>query len=70
MAWLAVDNSGRETISQYRPKFDGCEWLDSYECYMECQCFDMSTTIEMPKGTISKILGRTLTIENSPVEIS
>lgn len=28
MAWLAIDKIKRETISEDRPKFDGCEWLD------------------------------------------
>lgn len=69
MVWLAVNERGREFISENKPKYDGFEWYDSYDCYMECQCFDMSTTIELPKGTIAKILGRELTFEESPIEI-
>lgn len=70
MIFLAVSERGREFLSEYEPKYDGCEWLDSYECFMECQCFDMSTTIELPKGTIAKILGRELTFQESPVKIN
>lgn len=44
-------------------------WLDEEEFYTECQCFDISTEIELPKGTIKKMIGRELTFEESPIEI-
>lgn len=44
-------------------------WLDEEEFYAECQCFDISTEIELPKGTIKKMIGRDLTFEESPIEI-
>lgn len=69
MAWLAVDKKGNERIFRNKPKYDWCEWLDEEEFYAECQCFDISTEIELPKGTIKKITGRDLTFEESPFEI-
>lgn len=69
MAWLAVDKKGNERIFRNKPKYDWCEWLDEEEFYAECQCFDISTEIELPKGTIKKITGRDLTFEDSPFEI-
>ena len=43
--------------------------IDEEEFYAECQCFNISTEIELPKGTIKKMIGRDLTFEESPIEI-
>lgn len=69
MAWLAIDKIKRETISEDRPKFDGCEWYDEVEGWAEGEHFITTTTIALPSGTIAKILGYELTFEGSPVEI-
>lgn len=69
MAWLAVDKKGNERIFRNKPNYDWWEWLDEEEVYAECQRFDISTEIELPKGTIKKIIGRDLTFEESPFEI-
>lgn len=70
MAWLAIDKSNRESIHEYKPTFDTCEWCDEYERSVEGEYFIDSTTIYLPKGTIAKILGRVLTFEESPIEIT
>lgn len=69
MAWLAIDKIGRETISPEEPTFDGCEWNYMEMEYIESECGCICKTIELPKGTIEKMLGRKLIHEESPVEI-
>jgi len=64
MAWLATDKNGKETISPGRPEFDGFEW-----CYTEENSIESEYAMDLPDGTIEKILGRKLTYEESPVEI-
>lgn len=69
MAYLAVDKKGRETIHEERPDFNGFEWRYSFDDSAEGEYFTNSCTIDLPKGTIAKILGRELTFEESPIEI-
>lgn len=69
MAYLAIDKKGRETIHEGRPDFHGCEWWYSFDDGVEGEYFTNSCTIDLPKGTIVKILGRELTFEESPIEI-
>ena len=69
MAWLTVDKNGRESIHEKKPEFDSFEWYDSIELCAEGECITHSTTIDLPVGTIEKILGYKLTFENSPIEI-
>ena len=69
MAWLAIDKIGRETISLGKPEFDGCEWYYSEEICIEGENGYMGYTIDLPNGTIEKMLGLKLTHEESPVEI-
>ena len=69
MAWLAVDIVNRETISENKPKFDGFEFYDEKEIWVEGEHGYIYTSIDLPKGTILKILGYELTFENSPIEI-
>lgn len=69
MAWLAVDKIGRETIHDNKPEFDSFEWCDIIELYAEGECINHYATIDLPKGTIKKMIGRDLTFEESPIEI-
>ena len=59
MAWLAVDKNGKEYIYEAKP-FRGDE------CFFPS---DVSGCIELPKGSIKKLIGKTLTYRNSPIEI-
>lgn len=59
MAWLAVDKGGFEYIYDSKPErgdhvFDPEGWL---------YC------IELPKGSINKLIGRDLTWEDEPVNL-
>lgn len=65
--WLAVDKSGTETISAYQPNYDGFEW-DDYQ-FSEEEDDYVSTTIILPKGFIKKLLGKELTLQDSPIRI-
>ena len=66
MAWLAVNKDGTELISpvvpiRYSEDWDCCKenaagWYDNYG-------------IELPKGTIKKIIGRNLTWGDFAVEL-
>lgn len=57
MAWAAVDKDGIETIYMSKPnRFD--EYWD-----------DCCPSIELPKGTINKLIGRELSWEDEPVEL-
>ena len=64
--WLAVDKSGAETISAYKPNYDGFEW-DDYQ-FLEEDGY-VSTTIVLPTGSIKKLLGKELTLQDSPIRI-
>lgn len=60
MTWLAVDENGDENIFDIEPVRAWSKW-------------DIPTNrswwIELPKGTIEKIIGRKLTWKDNPVEI-
>lgn len=62
MAWLAVDKDGTENIYDIEPIRDLC--VDRWEIATE-----HSWWIGLPKGTIEKIIGRTLTWQDVPVKI-
>ena len=56
MSWVAVDKNGDEYIYECRPHRDRDEW---------CAC----DFLELPKGSIKKLIGRDLTWENHPIEL-
>lgn len=65
MAWLAVDYDRGEYIYDYKPVRRGYltwgqESIDGEE---------LGDCVELPKGTIKKIIGRELTWEDEPVEL-
>lgn len=57
MAWVAVDADGMEYIYGSKPsRF--AEYWDNY-----------CPSINLPKGSIKKLIGRELSWEDSPVEL-
>lgn len=61
MAWLVVDGrDNSEWIYKYQPDraSTGDFW---YDCGGDC--------VELPKGTIKKLIGRELTWEDKPIEL-
>ena len=67
MAWLAVDKDGEESIFDGEPKrhekYGVWEYYESYESEY------INFLIELPKGTIQKMIGRELTWSDNPVEL-
>lgn len=67
MAWLAVDKNGDEAIYAECPKrfIRFGDW--------DCSSSDYSSGgfcfVELPKGTIKKLIGKSLTWEDDPVEL-
>lgn len=57
MLWLAVDEDGTEWIYEYKPERLASEWN-----------FGGSYNI-IPKGSIQKLIGRSLTWNDEPVEL-
>lgn len=65
MSWLAVNKNGTELISPTKPIRD----LEEWDCYSEnvAGWYD-NYSIELPKGSIEKLIGHKLTWEDEPFE--
>ena len=63
VAWLTVDKNGEEWIFQNEPILQNGVWYERYVMLPPLEC------VQVPEGTIEKILGYKLTLETSPVEI-
>ena len=59
MAWVAVDKNGNEVIFEFEP----------YRCSDFFWMEDTDDYIDLPKGTIKKLIGRDLTWSDEPVEL-
>lgn len=59
MAWLAIAKDGTECITAEKP-----EYLVSLDLW-----WSENDSIELPSGCIKKMLGKEITVEESPVEI-
>ena len=62
MAWVAIDKDGSERIYPLEPY----RVTDYWTCPMYT---GLSGPINLPKGTIKKLIGRDLTWEDNPVEL-
>lgn len=64
MAWVAVDKDSTEIIFTDKP----CRMYDDVE---DCEYWDTTSGmfVVLPKGTIKKLIGKTLTWEDEPVEL-
>lgn len=58
MAWVAVDHDGTEYIYHEKPRRE--------ELFMQ---FHGGIFVELPHGGIEKLIGRTLTWADEPVEL-
>lgn len=68
MAWLAVNKDGTEIISNenLRKDFVSKRWF-SYRYYADGKYYP--SYVEMPKGSIEKLIGRKLVWKDKPVEL-
>ena len=57
MAWLAVDYDGAEWVYEARPFRGETRFKTSFEC------------VELPKGSIKKLIGKELSWKDEPVEL-
>ena len=62
MAWLTVDYDGTEVVWERRPHRDDS---GSWEYYEKNPC----CFVELPKGSVEKLTGDTMTWDDDPVEI-
>ena len=70
MAWVAVDNNGNEKISMGKPfRGWGSMWEYEEEVCIESEWGTVSTIIDIPIGTIEKIIGKKLTWKDDPIEL-
>lgn len=60
MAWVCVNSFGTELIFETEPHKEAYSWRDDYGY---CRC------IEMPCGSIKKLIGRELSFTDEPVEL-
>ena len=59
-AWVCVNSFGTELIFETEPHKAVYSWRDDYG---SCKC------IEIPQGSIKKLIGRELTWNDEPVEL-
>ena len=62
MAYLAVDADGTEVVFSERPKRFRSVWVSQEKALID-------KYIELPRGSIAKLIGRELTWEDEPVMI-
>ena len=66
MAWVAVDKDGSERIFEQKPRrFAQCVWVSTHNDYRN-RFYDF---VELPKGSIKKLIGRELSWSDEPVEL-
>ena len=69
MAWVAVDKNGAEYVYDYKPirnNHNNClYWTEDYDKEGE----PIGKSVELPKGSIKKLIGRDLTWQNEPIEL-
>ena len=63
MAYLCADKRGEYIANDVPARDFRDEWNGWEDFYTRC------TIISIPKGTIKKLIGRELTVEDEPVEI-
>ena len=66
MAWVAVNKDGSERIFMQKPKrFVHCIWVSTHNDYAN-RFYDF---VELPKGSIKKLIGKELSWEDDCVEL-
>lgn len=70
MAWLAVNKDKTELITPEKPvRGWGNQWYYSEEVYVESEQGSVSIEIELPKGSIYKLIGKELAWDDEPIEL-
>lgn len=63
MAWLAVDEHGYEWVFQKRPIRLNTGYFEKFGSWYG------GISVELPKGTIKKLIGEQITYESSPIKL-
>ena len=78
MAYVVVSNKSKELIFKRKPHritpslYYPYDWTDEYsegELWWNEHIHEPSTVIELPKGSIEKLLEKRLTNEDNPIEL-
>nr|DAG87745.1 MAG TPA: RNA binding protein [Crassvirales sp.] len=64
MAWVAVDFDGEEYIYASKP-----ERGEGYRCWQVASVRLLFNAVNLPKGSIKKLIGRELSWNDEPVEL-
>ena len=67
MAFVAVDKDGEEIICDHKPLREPTD-EDGFG-YIVPTFWDAENRVELPPGSIAKLIGRELTWEDEPVEL-
>lgn len=67
MAWLCTNKDHTENICNDRPK--KCDKYGYWEDLTSVEGETVDSIIELPKGSIEKLIGKKLTWDDQPVEI-
>lgn len=71
MAWVAVNKDGTEIIARGKPERGwGSQWGYSEEFEIESEAGYIDIEIELPKGSVYKLIGKELTWSDEPVELT
>ena len=66
MAWVAVNKDGSESIFDVKPHRDDRFWFDEFYINDDVR---WDSEIELPKGSIKKLIGIDLDWNDEPVEL-
>lgn len=66
MAWVAVHKDGSESIFDIKPRRVDRFWSDEFYINDDVR---WDSEIELPKGSIKKLIDRDLTWSDEPVEL-
>ena len=71
MAWICVDCDGTELFTKRKKPHRSCwgYWADTQIMVRDKLTDTVRFLIELPKGTIEKILKRKMTWDDEPVEV-
>lgn len=70
MAYLCVDNDGTELMFKSEPHRHSGFWEDNYYKLRDNEGeYYEDSSIELPKGTIYKIIGQNLTWLDEPIQL-
>ena len=61
MAWLACDYKGQESIFQKKPIRNNFYWV--------CRLSSLNEYVELPKGSIKKLIGREMSWSDNPIKL-